>query len=176
MQSSSKRYMYLNCGNCKKINRRNFNHKLNNFQLFKKNDSNERTSIKKDLVILYDLSSNITYENDHKSKIKIYCNGKIYQKINKKKKAINSKHFSYERYLEKKKGLVINNSITKNKKKYNENNKSNNIKNKLHNPCSWEPETYMKNINYNTPKKDVKFSSTVKNYPLPNGPAGAKSC
>ena len=42
MQVSTKRYMDLNCS--KKERKRNHHYKLNNFQLFKKGDSNMNTS------------------------------------------------------------------------------------------------------------------------------------
>ena len=138
-----------------------------------------RTSIKKDLVIACDLSRNVN--KDTVNKIKVYCNG-IQYKIdfkNKKKKAISSKHYSYERYLAKKKGCVINNMIHKENKKYYEKNIKNNNLNYLHNPCSWgsEYETAIKS-SVKSKSKNKKYPSEYPKFikPLPNGPAGAKSC
>ena len=109
MQVSSKKYMDLNCS--KKERKRNYHYKLNNFQLFKKGDSNMTTALKKDLVIYSDLSlciqdcSSICGEKiQSENKIKIYENGRCWNKKfkNKKKKAISGKHYSYDRYLAKK--------------------------------------------------------------------------
>ena len=174
--SSSKKY-FLYYGNPKKADRRNYYLKLNNFQLFKKNDSNMNTSRNKDLTVACDLSCNINEVNDATNsinKIKTYCKGKSYDIIFdiKKKKAISGKHYSYERYLAKKKGCLINKIRAKNTKYYNHYSINPTFKNKLHNPCSWESANYKANLVYKNMPRDKKNPRI----PLPNGPAGAKNC
>jgi len=188
MQVSTKRYMDLNCS--KKERKRNHHYKLNNFQLFKKGHSNMTTALKKDLVIYSDLSlclqdcSGICGEKiPSENKIKIYENGKSWNKKfeNKKKKAISGKHYSYDRYLAKKKGMVMHKMISDNKnyvtkmQKVDNNFDFNTIgyKNKLNNPCTWSPN-YKKNMNYGNQPKDKKYPNFKLS--LPTGPAGVKSC
>ena len=154
----------------------NFYYKLNNFQLFNRGDSNMRTSRKKDDVIFYDMSCNVPAEKT-KDKIKIYCKGKSFNINfnNEKKKAISGKHYSYERYLAKKKVCVIDNMIQQNAKYYIDHIQDNNKNfNKLHNPCTWKSQNYIANLNYKNMPRDTKNPFNKK--PLPNGPAGAKSC
>lgn len=175
---SSKKYPGLYYGNPTKADRRNYSLKLNNFQLFKKEDSNMNLSRKRDLVIACDLSCNLNEHSKIKTNnvIKVYCNGKSYNIPfeNKKKKAISGKHYSYERYLAKKKGCVINKMIEINKEYLKTHIDKNTFKNKSHNPCSWESSEYSKNIVYKNMPKDKKNIFNKK--PLPNGPAGAKKC
>ena len=190
MQVSTKRYMDLNCS--KKERKRNHHYKLNNFQLFKKGHSNMTTALKKDLVIYSDLSlciqneicnDNCVIHNKIKStnEIKIYSNGKCWNKKfeNKKKKAISGKHYSYDRYLAKKKGMVMHKMISDNKnyltkmQKVDNNFNTIGYKNKLNNPCTWSPN-YKKNMNYGNQPKDKKYPNFKLS--LPTGPAGVKSC
>lgn len=179
MQVSTKRYMDLNCS--KKERKRNHYYKLNNFQLFKKDDSNMRTTLKKDLVIYSDLSlclqhcSSIFEKKKSEDEIKIYANGKCWKKKfkNKKKKAISGKHYSYDRYLAKKKGILINKMISDNKNYLN----NRDLKNKIHNPCTWE-SNYKNYMNYGNQPKNKKYPSEYPSFkpPLPTRHAGAKSC
>ena len=82
MQVSTKRYWNLNCS--KKESKRNHHYKLNNFQLFKKGDSNMTTALKRDLVIYSDLSMclqdcsdicGISEKKTSEDEIRIYANG-----------------------------------------------------------------------------------------------------
>lgn len=188
MQVSTKRYMDLNCS--KKERKRNHHYKLNNFQLFKKGDSNMTTELKKDLVIYSDLSmclqlqdcSGICGEKPaSKDHIKIYSNGRCWNKKfeNIKKKAISGKHYSYDRYLAKKKGMVMHRMISDNmnyQKKMKSIGKEIEYSNKLNNPCTWN-DPYKNYMNYGNHPKDKKYSKyDMFTPPLPRGPAGAKSC
>ena len=147
MQVSSKKYMYLNCGNCKKEDKRNYYYKLNNFQLFKRNDASTKINVKKDLVVYHDICNNkinvgeiipkalagqsglgvqraVAHRVRHPRRI-----GRNGNYVNK----INAKHYSYERYLAKKKGCVINNMLKKDINLY----KKNYEKHQIYNPCTW---------------------------------------
>lgn len=174
--------MDLNCS--KKERKRNHYYKLNNFQLFKKDDSNMRTTLKKDLVIYYDLSNNRSYSknNDEKGNFKNKCKRvdndgvEIITCVNR----INSKHYSYDRYLAKRKGIVMHKMISDNmnyKTKMKKVDKNFNYDNKLHNPCTWK-NPYKNYMNYGNQPKDKKYPSQHPNFipPLPTGPVGAKSC
>ena len=167
--------MDLNCS--KKERKRNHYYKLNNFQLFKKDDSNMRTTLKKDLVIAFDLSNNKSYSknNDEKGNFKNKCkrlnsdNVEIITCVNR----INSKHYSYDRYLAKKKGMVINKMISDNKNYHTDKD----LKNKIHNPFTWK-SNYKNYMNYGNQPKNKKYPSEYSNFkpPLPTRHAGAKSC
>lgn len=191
MQVSTKRYVDLNCS--KKERKRNHHYKLNNFQLFKRRDSNMTIELKKDLVIYSDLLLCIQNKNCNdicgisekktsKGEIKMYVNGKCWDKKfeNKKKKAISGKHYSYDRYLAKKKGMVMHKMISDNmkyKEKMERVDENFNYKNKLNNPCTWN-EKYRNYMVYGNQPKDKTYPSQYSNFkfPLPTGPAGVKSC
>lgn len=182
MQVSTKRYWNLNCS--KKESKRNHHYKLNNFQLFKKGDSNMTTALKRDLVIYSDLSMclqdcsdicGISEKKTSEDEIRIYANGKCWNKKfkNKKKKAISGKHYSYDRYLAKKKGMVMHKMISDNMNYLNDRN----LTNKLHNPCTWQ-DPYKNYMNYGNQPKNKKYPSQHPSFkpPLPTGHAGAKTC